>query len=136
MDYPGQLSFSTTFTGVGVADAMTGLLNSVTAQNRLIQGGIQHNVFSYFQDDWRFTPKLTLNLGVRYELPFQWFEPHGQSATFVPGHAVDGSSPTLLAGSGFPGDPTACCPRSCRPTTTDLRRAWALPTTRRAMASS
>ena len=77
----------------------------MNAQNRLIQGGIQHNVFSYFQDDWRITPKLTLNLGLRYELPFQWFEPHGQSATFVPGlqsHVF----PNAPGGLGFPGDPS------------------------------
>lgn len=104
-DYPGSLAFSSTFTGLGIADYMTGLLNSVTAQNRLIQGGIQHNVFGYIQDDWRATSRLTLNLGVRYELPFQWFEPHGQSATFAPGlqSIVYKNAP---GGLGFPGDPT------------------------------
>jgi Carboxypeptidase regulatory-like domain/TonB-dependent Receptor Plug Domain len=104
-DYPGSLAFSTTFTGLGIGDFMGGLLNSVTAQNRLNQGGIQHNVFGYVQDDWRATSKLTLNLGVRYELPFQWFEPHGQSATFVPGlqSIVFKNAP---GGLGFPGDPT------------------------------
>ena len=104
-DYPGSLAFSTTFTGLGIGDAMTGLLNSVTAQNRLIQGGIQHNVFGYVQDDWRLTSKLTLNLGVRYELPFQWFEPHGEAATFVPG-LQSIVYPNAPGGLGFPGDPT------------------------------
>jgi len=104
-DYPGELSFSSTFTGVSIADAMSGLLNSVNAQNRLIQGGIQHNVFSYIQDDWRITGKLTLNLGVRYELPFQWFEPHGQAASFVPG-LQSIVFPNAPGGLGFPGDPT------------------------------
>jgi hypothetical protein len=103
-DYPGSLSFSTTFTGVSIADALSGLLNSVTAQNRLIQGGIQHNVFSYIQDDWRATAKLTLNLGVRYELPYQWFEPHGQAATFVPG-LQSIVFPNAPGGLAFPGDP-------------------------------
>jgi hypothetical protein len=99
------MSFSTTFTGVAVADAMSGLMDTLTAQNRLIQGGIQHNVFGYLQDDWRTTSKLTLNLGVRYELPFQWFEPHGEAATFVPG-IQSKVFPTAPGGLGFPGDPT------------------------------
>lgn len=102
-DYPGLESYSTTFTGVGLADSLLGLTNSVQAQNRLIQGGIQHNVFSYLQDDWRATAKLTLNLGVRYEVPFQWFEPHGQSATFVPGQQST-VFPQAVAGLAFPGD--------------------------------
>ncbi|SNT37835.1 TonB-dependent Receptor Plug Domain [Granulicella rosea] len=104
-DYAGSLGFNVDYTTIQNADALGGLLDSVTVQNRLIQGGIQHDVFAYFQDDWRATPKLTVNLGVRYELPFQWFEPHGHSATFVPGlqsRVFPGAPPGL----GFPGDPT------------------------------
>jgi hypothetical protein len=55
------------------------------------------------QDDWRTTAKLTLNLGFRYELPFQWFEPHGESATFIPG-IQSTVFPTAVGGLGFPGD--------------------------------
>jgi hypothetical protein len=102
-DYPGSIAFSSTFTGVSYADGLLGLTNSIQAQNRLIQGGIQHNVFAYIQDDWRLTSKLTLNLGARYELPFQWFEPHGESATFVPG-IQSSVFPTAVGGLGFPGD--------------------------------
>jgi len=102
-DYPGLLSFSTTFTGLSIADGMMGLTDSIQAQNRLIQGGIQHNAFMYIQDDWRANPRLTLNYGLRYELPFQWFEPHGQSATFTPGFQSL-VFPTAPGGLAFPGD--------------------------------
>ena len=102
-DYPGSIAFSSTYTGVSFADGMLGLANSTQAQNRLIQGGIQHTIFSYIQDDWRLTAKLTLNLGVRYELPFQWFEPHGESATFIPG-IQSTVFPGAVGGLGFPGD--------------------------------
>ena len=29
----------------------------------------------YFQDNWRVTPKLTLNLGLRYDVPINWYAP-------------------------------------------------------------
>jgi hypothetical protein len=38
--------------------------NSTTAAER------QHRLFSYVQDTWRITPKLTLNYGVRWEIYF------------------------------------------------------------------
>jgi len=32
--------------------------------------------YGYFEDTWRLTPKVTLNLGLRYELTPPWFEPN------------------------------------------------------------
>jgi hypothetical protein len=83
--YPGSIGFSSTFTSQPLADALFGVANSMTAENETIQGGIQHDLFTYIQDNWRVMPKLTLNLGLRYELPFQWFQPKGYSETFRPG---------------------------------------------------
>ena len=102
-DYPGQLSFSTTFSGQGEADLEMGLLSNVQANSPLVQGGINHSIFTYVQDDWRATSKLTLNLGLRYELPFQWYQPNGYSSTFIPGHQST-VFPTATAGLAFPGD--------------------------------
>ena len=102
-DYPGSIAYSTTFTGVSIADGMLGLVNSITAENRLLQGGIQHDVFVFLQDDWRASQRLTVNYGLRYELPFQWFQPQGQAATFVPG-LQSTVFPSAPGGLGFPGD--------------------------------
>ncbi|MDQ6665199.1 MAG: TonB-dependent receptor, partial [Acidobacteriota bacterium] len=46
---------------------------------------------SYFQDDWKITQKLTLNIGVRWD----WFSPTGEKynaqANFVPGSPFGGA---------------------------------------------
>jgi hypothetical protein len=102
--YPGTLSFSTSFTGASTADEAMGLLTSIQANSPLVQGGVNHSIFMYAQDDWRVTPRLTLNLGVRYELPFQWYQPNGYASTFIPGHQST-RFPGAIGGLAFPGDP-------------------------------
>jgi hypothetical protein len=102
--YPGKFSFSTDFTGYSFADEAMGLVNSIQANSPLVQGGINHSIFGYIQDDWRATSKLTFNLGARYELPFQWYQPNGYASTFLPGHQST-TFPGAPGGLAFPGDP-------------------------------
>lgn len=102
-DYPGQIGFSSDFTGYADGDAAFGLVNSVDANSPLVQGGVSHAIFSYLQDDWRATSRLTVNLGARYELPFQWYQPNGYSSTFLPGHQST-VFPGAIGGLAFPGD--------------------------------
>jgi hypothetical protein len=59
----------------------------------------------YFGDTWHVTPKLTLNLGARYELQGPWSERYDKMTYFNP--AVTNSSVTGcsgVAGSPCPGD--------------------------------
>jgi hypothetical protein len=102
--YPGKMGFSALYSGNSISDAAMGLLANVQANSLLVQGGVNHSIFSYIQDDWRATSRLTLNLGIRYELPFQWYQPSGYSSTFIPGHQST-VFPQAIGGLAYPGDP-------------------------------
>ncbi len=101
--YPGDMLFSTAWTGNPFADSLLGLVYTLNVANTEYQDGIEHEVFSYVQDDWRIKPRLTLNLGLRYELPYVWFQPKGESSTFIPGYQSK-VFPNAPAGEAFVGD--------------------------------
>ena len=46
---------------------------------------------TYINDDWKVTPKLTVNLGLRWDFFGLVFEHHGAQANFVPGGPPTGS---------------------------------------------
>lgn len=86
----GQLSFSGQFTqnpadgtgGDGLADALLGLPVSSTYDTQIEVQNRQHIPSAFIQDDYRITPTLTVNLGVRYDYFQPVFEKHNQQANF------------------------------------------------------
>jgi hypothetical protein len=92
---PGVLSGSYTFSGIfttsagqsgnGLADFELGLPASTTINttNTIFHENL--NYFSgYLQDDYRFSTKLTINLGLRYEFDGPFSEVHNNMYTFDP----------------------------------------------------
>jgi outer membrane receptor protein involved in Fe transport len=72
----GQVAFNGSFsqdpnnrgnTGDGFADFLMGLASGGSIGNQNGENAITRNYSLYFQDDWRLTRRLTLNLGLRWD---------------------------------------------------------------------
>ena len=60
----------------------------VSSTNKATMDGLGHSWSFFAQDDWKITPSLTLNLGLRYELHPPMIETNGNTATFAPDYAA------------------------------------------------
>jgi hypothetical protein len=72
----GQFQFNGTFTGISLADFLLGMSSQSTLTTALVGEMRFRNYMFYAQDDWKVTPRLTLNIGLRYELTTPWWEKH------------------------------------------------------------
>ncbi len=90
----GSFTFSGVFTqsapakgssgGLGYADFLLGQVASWSASNTPIVGFRQKSPQVFIQDDWKLTPTLTVNLGLRYQIEGAWSETHGRLGIFDP----------------------------------------------------
>ncbi|MGH9664625.1 MAG: TonB-dependent receptor domain-containing protein, partial [Bryobacteraceae bacterium] len=55
-------------TGDPMADFLLGTASTSTIGNSNGETAVTHNYSAFIQDDWRITPKLTLNLGARWDM--------------------------------------------------------------------
>jgi hypothetical protein len=71
--------------GNGVASFLLGDLNNADA---VVQGHVPRWTFQYYgafiQDDWKATPHLTLNLGLRWDVDVPRVESHNDTSNFSP----------------------------------------------------
>ena len=80
----GSFNFNGSYTGYGLADFMYG--RPITSQLDVTKyfDLIRFRPVFYVQDNWRVTPKLTLNMGLRNEMVTPWTERHNRLAGFDP----------------------------------------------------
>ena len=87
----GSFTFSNSYTGyslpygLSMANFLAGYLVGASRNNTLIYPGYRDwDPSIYAQDNWRATNRLTLNLGVRYELFTPETEAHGRYSNYDP----------------------------------------------------
>ena len=79
-------------TGLSIGDLLLGFPQNVNLSTRSLSGIRQRIFQAYVQDDWKATSKLTVNLGVRYELPMPFFEVNDLQSNFI----LEADSPAFL----------------------------------------
>jgi|SRR5690242_2308705 len=63
----GQMSFDGARTGVGLADFLLGYPQGAQLSNLAVSDARLWMLSEFVQDDWKFSPKVTINLGLRYD---------------------------------------------------------------------
>jgi len=99
----GNFTFNGQLSGDGIADFMLGRASN------FVQGGgefknLKGTRWGFFaQDNWRVNQRLTLNLGVRWDPYFPYYDREGRVVCFVPG-AKSQRYPNAPAGMLYGGD--------------------------------
>src|SRR5262249_20261973 len=87
-----------------LADFELGIQSSVTQDAPSFGFTITWYTACFAQDDFRIFPRLTLNLGVRWDIQTPPTDPQNKESTFIQG-VQSTVRPTAPAGILFPGDP-------------------------------
>jgi hypothetical protein len=81
----GSFTFNGPFSGNPVADFLLGDPSSATLTSVFI-GDLRYKYYGgYINDDWKVTPRLTINLGLRYEYWTPSYERNNLQSNFVVG---------------------------------------------------
>lgn len=92
--------------GTDLADFLFGLPDNYYQAANALSDIRTHQYAGYAQDDFHISPRLTFNIGIRYEYAEPKYDTQGRSFSFIPG---DQSQRFVNAPPGivFPGDPGA-----------------------------
>ncbi len=109
---PGYLTFDASNTSVSTgnpfADLLLGNISSFGQQDRFVKYYNRYKIVEpYFQDDWRITSRLTLNLGLRLSLYGTYREKQHQAFNFDPAVYSIATAPKIAADGSLVPSPTA-----------------------------
>ncbi len=81
----GSLSFSNRYTGFPYADFLVGYPSTSSVAAPALDAPFQRWAYDFFvTDEFKITPKLTANIGLRYEFHPAWNSTNGLASTFDP----------------------------------------------------
>ncbi len=103
---PGTTSAQAAYvkTGVAISDFLIGHANTYSQDSPDDANANYWNWGLFAQDDLRLIPRLTLNLGLRYDIQTAPTDTQRRYSIFKPG-IQSTVSPTAITGQLFPGDP-------------------------------
>jgi carboxypeptidase family protein len=78
----GHFVFSGDVTGLAMADYFLGSIRTFDQGTGEYKANRATSAALFFQDDWKVCPRLTLNLGIRYEPTPPWHEERGRIQIF------------------------------------------------------
>jgi trimeric autotransporter adhesin len=100
-------------TGYDFADFLLGLPQQTTLQSGANSYNFRANAFDvYAQDDFRFRPNLSFNLGLRYEYNGPYTESNNQIANLNVATGFSGAQVIVPAGAVLPGSVSGTVPSS------------------------
>jgi hypothetical protein len=108
----GQITFSGVMSKNALGDFMLGIPSSFEQDSPALTRTSAFTYASYVQDDYRVNTRLTLNLGVRYDVQTAPVESSDHNVTYIAGKQST-RFPNAPAGVVFPGD--AGVPRGITP---------------------
>lgn len=94
----GDIRFSGQYTGIGLADFLLGYPFRAELSNPRVVDARNEMISFFFQDDWKATPKLTVNFGFRYDFAKWPFEGQDRMTNLNP---LTGERFTVLSVAGF-----------------------------------
>ncbi|MFC5864816.1 carboxypeptidase regulatory-like domain-containing protein [Acidicapsa dinghuensis] len=101
-----SISFATsapTSTGNVTSDWVTGQASSAEQDSPYVTHLSTWHVAAFVQDNYRFTPRFTANLGVRWDIDTPPVDAHNRTESFIPGQQST-VAPLAPEGLLFPGD--------------------------------
>jgi hypothetical protein len=104
----GTYNFESDFTGDSYLNFLLGLSDQFTQLQQMTTPHWINNTFSFYgMDNWHLMPRLTLNLGVRWDLLPHVFEKNNRVSNFDPAlfNPTDAQVPNLATGSLNPTGP-------------------------------